>query len=846
MPSGTSCPAGSYCPSGTSATRHTCPAGYFCPANSRHPKPCPGGRYCVEGVAQPEDCGAGFYCPRLSKTPTPCTIGNYCPGSNSMQQIPCPGNTHSNAQASACSCVSPENGTSTGTAPNCTVRCNASFTLFNGQCYPSSRQSKVSYMNADGTFSITPTNYITYVCPPCYSLSGNFCTFSSTCKPTCPGGYVVNVNGKCMQCPPGKQSLNNKCVNADAGYFSSLGVEVACPAGTWSAAGATQCSLCPAGTSSSVIGATSSSSCNPCPAGTWSNAGAARCIPCISGTWSTTIGRTTACTNTCRSCPTTQYASSSCTAWQDTVCTACSQPDIYHYVSFMCGPTTDTQFSAQPTCSTNYYLQTASSGSGSYNRLGSPGTCVQCSNPVAGTTEYVTEVCGVATNTQIATKTCASHEYLPSLAQGSSTLVGSAGKCKTCTRPTRGTAQYVTAVCGLTTDTQIATQTCSTNQYADNITQGDFDTQGSQGVCRNCLNPTSGTTQYVTAICTATTNTQIATKTCASNEYVSGLVQGSNTTVGSTGQCKTCSNPTGNKYTSAVCGATTDTQFATKTCSTGQYLSDTGTYNRRGSATCSTCSTPTSTQYVSAVCTATSNTQFAAKPVCSSGQFLDGFNSGNSTTQGSSGRCKTCSNPAGSQYVSTVCGPTTDTQFAICSTGQYLSDPGTYNRLGSTTCSTCSTPTSTQYVTAVCTATSNTRFAAKPTCNQNEYLSGFVQGSSTTVGSAGQCKTCSNPAGSLYVSTVCGPTTDTQFLIKICPAGQYLSLFNPGTYNRLGSATCSTCSEPTSTQYVTKVCTNIANTQFAAKPVCSNRFLIGLVGFRSGTSRIPGSSGNCI
>jgi hypothetical protein len=122
---------------------------------------------------------------------------------------------------------------------------------------------------------------------------------------------------------------------------------------------------------------------------------------------------------------------------------------------------------------------------------------------------------------------------------------------------------------------------------------------------------------------------------CPSGQFLDGFNSGNSTTRGSSGNCKNCTLPTGIQYVSTVCGLTTDTQFSTKTCPIGHYLSDIGTFNRRESATCSPCSTPTTTQYVTDVCTTTSNTQFAAKPVCPSGQFLDGFNSGKSLIRGS-------------------------------------------------------------------------------------------------------------------------------------------------------------------------------------------------------------------
>jgi hypothetical protein len=158
------CPAGKYCPSGTSATQNVCPKGYYCPANSRHPTPCPKGNYCPEGASAPTQCEAGFYCPDLASQHTPCTPGFYCPA-GAFTQLICSGNTFSAAQASVCSCVSPPHGSVTDTGTDCIITCDPGFAPYMGQCIPSMKPGQLTYLNADGTNSATPTQKIAYMCP---------------------------------------------------------------------------------------------------------------------------------------------------------------------------------------------------------------------------------------------------------------------------------------------------------------------------------------------------------------------------------------------------------------------------------------------------------------------------------------------------------------------------------------------------------------------------------------------------------------------------------------------------------------------------------------------------------
>ena len=538
------CPAGKYCPSGTSSNQNVCPKGYYCPANSRHPTPCPKGNYCPEGASTPIQCEAGFYCPDLASQHAQCTPNFYCPV-GSFVQLPCTGNTFSDAQASVCSCVSPPYGVSVPSGSDCIVTCNPGFTSYQGQCFPSMKPAQLTYLNANGTPSAVATQKIAYTCPPCYSLAGSLCSFSSTCTPICPNGYVVNQNSVCTQCPSGKQSLNNQCVDANAGFYALLGVEMACAPGTYSQAGATACTLCPAGTSSAIIGATSLATCTTCPIGTYSGSGAMSCTPCAQGTYSTSTGRTTPCSSQCRtSCPSGNYVSPACTAWANAECSSCSAPSGLQYVTGLCSGSgsTNTQFATSPSCNPGYYLSDSSSGA--YNTLGSAGTCQPCANNPTGS-QYVTTVCGTRTNTSIATRTCPAGQYAQGFSAGSYNTLGSAGTCTACALPS-GEYDYVTGVCSMpTSNTTIATSTCAWWQglYASGLIAGSYNTLGSAGTCTGCSAPSG--TQYVTTVCGKRTNTVFATKTCPAGQYGKGFNPGSYNALGTLGTCATCTLPSG-------------------------------------------------------------------------------------------------------------------------------------------------------------------------------------------------------------------------------------------------------------------------------------------------------------
>jgi hypothetical protein len=254
------------------------------------------------------------------------------------------------------------------------------------------------------------------------------------------------------------------------------------------------------------------------------------------------------------------------------------------------------------------------------------------------------------------------------------------------------------------------------------------------------------------------------------------------------------------QYVSAICTSTTDTQFASApTCPSGQYLSgfSTGSSTSTGSAgTCTPCTTTVpSGKYVSAVCTSTTDTQFAsATTTCPSGKTVTGFSSGSSTSTGSAGYCCTTTVPSG-KYVSAVCTSTTDTQFATpiqCSTNNYLAgfSAGSATVKGNMgTCTTCSgaaqAPTG-YYIAASCSNTLNTTYLPFKQCPPGQYTVHQSVGDGIwTLGYAGDCACstpgyynkngtctkCSNPATNQYVIAECGWATDTQFATTSCPNG---------------------------------------------------------------------------
>ncbi|KAG9073560.1 Dihydroxyacetone synthase, partial [Ceratobasidium sp. UAMH 11750] len=82
-----------------------------------------------------------------------------------------------------------------------------------------------------------------------------------------------------LNCSAGKYPSGNVCTNCPAGTYSATGASTCsnCPAGTISNAGSSTCTVCPGG----FIPAVSGNTCTSCPANTYSSGG--QCTPCPSG-----------------------------------------------------------------------------------------------------------------------------------------------------------------------------------------------------------------------------------------------------------------------------------------------------------------------------------------------------------------------------------------------------------------------------------------------------------------------------------------------------------------------------------------------------------------------------------
>lgn len=229
-----------------------------------------------------------------------------------------------------------KNGTASCTrCPVGYVGCGAippAFCTFCVPCGPGTRSS------ADGT-SCTLCEAGTYAagagsssCAPCStsSLPG-----ASTCNSLgCPRGSYEASNGTCVSCGPGEFSATPgsiACSLCPGGTFSTVvgatsSTEcVRCAAGSYTeAAGSISCTPCPAGTYSTRAGASSSAFCLFCAAGTWSSTlgsnSSDACVPCEAGTYSAVVAA--ASISTCIACVEGTYSSKTgAAALSD--CTAC-------------------------------------------------------------------------------------------------------------------------------------------------------------------------------------------------------------------------------------------------------------------------------------------------------------------------------------------------------------------------------------------------------------------------------------------------------------------------------------------------------------------------------------------
>ncbi len=275
---------------------------------------------------------------------------------------------------SSCTCA-----TCTANCEECTTtgeckKCKPGFFLNGSVC----TKCTAGYYCPSGT---RVTCEAGYYCPE-GSISHNVCpagTYSnagaSSCT-NCPAGKYQDGTGasSCKNCTDGKWSAagrTTQCVdNCTAGYYCKNGNRVACPAGTYSNAGAASCTdcpshyycvggtgatACPAGTQYTGTKAKALSNCTACPANSYSTGGIActTCTACIS---------CVATTGACSGCATGKYLSAGKCNNCPTHCTACSSASKCSACASGYSGTT----CASPNCSANCKSCT------------SPNTCANC------------------------------------------------------------------------------------------------------------------------------------------------------------------------------------------------------------------------------------------------------------------------------------------------------------------------------------------------------------------------------------------------------------------------------------------------------------------------------------
>jgi len=284
-------------------------------------------------------------------------------------------------------------------------------------------------------------------------------------------------------------------------------------------------------------------------------------------------------------CPSGTYGS---------VCTACTQPIVgTQYVYATCTTTTNTDIRDVGQCSPYNGVPQYRSGyvAGSSTSTGQQGTCTPCQVPPVAWNNpnftYISTACGLTTDSALTTPTaCQAWEYRSGFQDGTQAgRPGNPGTCQPCSNP--GTNQWVGQVCGKTTNTVIYdipnfppnTPACTNSQYRSGFSAGNYNTRANFGTCTSCSNP--GTGQYVTGVCTAFSDTQIATVPACPTlpgiffprlQYHSGFNSGTYSSPGYLGMCAECAFPATNQYVTQTCSTTRNTELATvSSCGASQY-----------------------------------------------------------------------------------------------------------------------------------------------------------------------------------------------------------------------------------------------------------------------------------
>lgn len=251
------CDAGKYQDEGRRTGCKDCPEGTASAAlgasSSSTCVPCAGGQFSIAGGTKCFECGVGTYIGSASGSACKrCMPGNYSgvPGSTACSMCE-PGKYSSGEESSSCTSCSAGTFSSVYSATGCTICPAGKYSWEDSTTCYSCQAGK--YSNVSGAPSIESC----LRCPP-----GTFSSVSASTNCTrCPWGTQTSVAASttCTTCGMGMRALSP----------SATGCERCSPGTYYDMAGQpnTECISCPAGTASSAVGATSSSTCIACKPG---------------------------------------------------------------------------------------------------------------------------------------------------------------------------------------------------------------------------------------------------------------------------------------------------------------------------------------------------------------------------------------------------------------------------------------------------------------------------------------------------------------------------------------------------------------------------------------------------
>jgi hypothetical protein len=272
-------PLGSYCVStnGQFSSIQSCPTDKFCAGGVAQPASCPNGRILTFVPSAPntcELCGAGQTRVDPDVSCSPCPAGLY---SNALRIcVPCnrattaPGtfcDTGSSLASTIAGIVCPEGSYCRG-ASSLPVSCPAGRECPSGSSNPTICPS--------GTYAPAGAKDCT-TCPAGLTSRAGSISVDS-CASGCVAGQYLNSASQCVPCTgpagtycPALSEINSVPCLAGSSCAGGSNRPISCRRGTYSAAGASVCTLCPAGSSTAQAGTVFTNSaaetCTQCPVG---------------------------------------------------------------------------------------------------------------------------------------------------------------------------------------------------------------------------------------------------------------------------------------------------------------------------------------------------------------------------------------------------------------------------------------------------------------------------------------------------------------------------------------------------------------------------------------------------